>query len=403
MVSLVVSLERSKELVFLFEGLVFTVTNLGGSIDELDLSLMSVEGFGWLEERLSDGNLSLLWSHNGTSEQEEIFVDDTIMWESTDWGDVLDMWVGFGRCIVSDSSNGTSSNSEDLMVNLGSMVITKDTRSGDSPLDCGWMPSTNTTNLSVTSSGLGWKSSDTVSLTDTSGSLTSGNGNGINHLGVLEDFSDRDFLLELGDSPLNLLSCISTVDLDFHEVSLSLSKLALLDLSRTKNSDNLTVLLNSLNISVDVLLGVSLLLVLFGVVGEGSLLGVMVVLVESSNNSVWEMLGPDGGECSQTSWGLNVTDHTVDYHWWGLDDGCGVDLILLDGLLTFLSVNDSDDVGHTCLVAHEGSKVDWLSLVISWEMSNLTLSVLGSSFWEEGEMGTSWVLKFSVRHSVFNN
>lgn len=392
----------SHELVLLFDGLEFTVTDLGGGIDELDLSLMGVESSGWLEKRLSDGDLSLSWSHNGTSEEEEIFVDNTVMWESTNWGDVFDMSIRLGGGVVVDTSNGTSSNSEDLMVDLGSVIVTEDTRSGNSPLDCRWMPGTNTTDLSVTSSRLDWKSRDTVSLDNTLGTLTSGDRDGINHLGILEDFSDGDFVLELGYTPVNLLSDGSSVNLDLHKVSLSLSKLDLLDLSGAENSDDLAVLLDSLEISVDMLVGVSLLFVLLGVVGESLLLGARVVLIESSDDTLRKLLGPDGGESSESSWGLDVTDHTDNNHWWSLNNSGGIDDILLDGLLTFLFVNDSDDVGHTSLVAHEGSKMNWLGLVVLWEMSDVTLGVLSSSLWEECKMALSWMLELSVRHSVIN-
>jgi len=40
----------SHEFILLLESLEFTVTDLGGGIDELDLGLMGVEGLGWLEE-----------------------------------------------------------------------------------------------------------------------------------------------------------------------------------------------------------------------------------------------------------------------------------------------------------------------------------------------------------------
>ena len=391
----------SQELILLFEGLELTVTDLGGGINELDVSNLGVESLGWLEEGLSDGNLSLLWAHAGTSDEKEVFVDDTVMWETTDWGDVLDMRVRLGGGVVVNTSDGTSTNSEDLLVDLGSVIVTKLSGSSNCPLDSSWMPGTNTSDLSVTSSGLSWEGGDTVSLTDTLGSLTNGNRDSVNHLGVLEDLTDGDLLLELGDSPLNLLSDVATVDLDLHKVSLSLSEVDLLDLGRAENSDDLAVLGDSLDVSVDVSFGVSLLVVLLGVVGECLLLGGVVVLVESSDHVLLEVLGPDGGESSEASWSLNVTNHTVDDHWWSLDDGTNINDVLLDGLLTFLTVDNSDDVSHTSLVAHEGSKVDWLGGVILWEMSNLTLGILGLSLWEVGKMALSWMFKLSMRHEMF--
>jgi len=151
-------------------------------------------------------------------------------------------------------------------------------------------------------------------------------------------------------------------------VSFLLSEtLDLLDLSSAKNSDSLAVLLDSLDISVDVLLGLGIFLISLGIVGESLLLGEVVVLIESSDDTFWELLGPNGGESSESSWGLDVSDHTDDLHGWALDNGTWLDDILSDGLLTFLLFLISDDVGHTGFVTHEGSEMDWLGSIIWWE------------------------------------
>ena len=388
----------SEEFVFLFEGLEFTVTDLGSGIDEFNLELVGGERAGLWKEGLSDGDLSLSWSHNVTSDEKEVLVDNTVMWESTDWGNVLDMGIGLSGGVVLDVSNGTSSNSVDLLIDLSSVVVTEVTSSSNSPLNSRWMPSSDTGNLSETSMSLSWKSGNSESLDDTLSSLTSGNGNGINHLVVLEDLTDGDFVLELGDSPVDLLGNITTVDLDLHNVSLLLSKLALLDLSGADDSDDLAVFLDSLDVSVWVLLGLGVLLVLLGVVGESLSLGNVVVLVESSDDVDWKLLSPDGGQSSESSWGLNVSNHTDDLHWWGFNNGDGLADILLEDLLTLSLLEVSDGVSHTSLVAHEGSKVNWLGFVVLWEVSNLTLIVLGSSLWKVTQMTASWMLKLSVRH-----
>jgi len=199
--------------------------------------------------------LSLSWSHDGTLDKEEIVVDDTVMWETTEWGDVLDMWIVLGRGIVVNTTEGTSSDLVYLLVKLCSVVVTQVTDSSNSPLNSRWMPSTDTSNLSETSMSLSWKSGNLESLDNTLSSLTSGNGNGINHLILVENISDLDVLLEVVDGPLNLILNLATVDLDFHNVSFLLSEVPLLgNVSGAKNSDNRAVFLNSLNVSADVLL-----------------------------------------------------------------------------------------------------------------------------------------------------
>ena len=61
---------------------------------------------------------------SSTSGVEEFLVDNTLIWESTNWGDVLDMWVLLGGGVDVDSSNGIVSNSVDLLVGLGSLEVT---------------------------------------------------------------------------------------------------------------------------------------------------------------------------------------------------------------------------------------------------------------------------------------
>ena len=377
------------------------MTNLGRGIDEFNFEFEGSEGRSLWEKSLSNGDLSLSWSTDTTFNEEEILVNDTVMWESTEWGDVLGVSISFGGSVVVDTSDGTLTNSVDLLVDVSSMEITKITSSGDSPLDCRWMPGTDTSDLSETSSSLSWKSGDTESLDDTLSSLTSGNGDSIDHFIVLENLTDGDFSLELGDSPVNLSVNVSTVNLDFHEVGLLSSKLAFLDLSGNKDSDDGAVLSDSLDISVHVFLGVLWLGIFLSVVLESVFLGNVIVLIESSDDTGWEVLSPDGRESSKSSWGINVTDHTDDLNWWGLDNGDWLNDILLDGLFTLSLLHVSDDVGHTGFVTHEGSKVDWLGSIVLWEMPNLTLIMLGSSLWEITQMRVSWRFKFPMRHVVY--
>jgi len=204
--------KRSHELVLLLDGLEFTVTDLGRGIDELDFRDKGGERAGLGKHGLSNGDNSLSWSSDGTSDQEEVLVNNTVMWESTNWGDVLDMWVLLGGGVVVDSSNGSGSDSVDLLVDLGSVEVTLVTSSSNCPLNGSWMPSTDTGDLSETSMGLSWKSGDTESLDNTGSSLTSGNTNGVNHLVLSEDLSNGDLLLELAGSPLDLLGDGSSVN-----------------------------------------------------------------------------------------------------------------------------------------------------------------------------------------------
>jgi hypothetical protein len=75
------------------------------------------------------------------------------------------------------------------------------------------------------------------------------------------------------------------------------------------------------------------------------------------------VLSPDGGQRSQSSGSLDVTDNTDDDHRWGLDNGNGLDDFSLVHLGSG-SVKVSDDVSHTGLVTHTGGEMDGLLGVI---------------------------------------
>jgi len=110
-------------------------------------------------------------------------------------------------------------------------------------------------------------------------------------------------------------------------VSLLLLKTSLSDLGVGENSDDSAVLSDPLQLSGD---GSSRGLgVLLGVLGEGLLLGSVPVLVEPPLELIGKVLGPDGGEGSESSRGLDVTDDTDDDHGGSLDDGDGLNNLSL--------------------------------------------------------------------------
>jgi hypothetical protein len=96
------------------------------------------------------------------------------------------------------------------------------------------------------------------------------------------------------------------------EVGLALSEVELGELSGSEDTHDVAVLLDSLEVSLDGLLGLVVLLVALGVLGEGLLLGVLPVLVEATSELIGEVLCVDGGESAEASGGLDVTDQTDD-------------------------------------------------------------------------------------------
>ena len=374
------------------------MTVLRGSVDEFDIDLFGLPRLDGGEDALSESDGSLSGAHDTTLDKNEVLVDLTVMGEATKRSDVLGNGVSLGGRVVLNTTDGTGSNSVDLVVDLSTGVITELTTSGDRPLDGRGMPGTDTGDLSETSMRLTVQSADTESLDDTACSLTTGNTNGINALGHLEDLADADLLLELVLRPVDLLGDGTSVDLDLEDVSLVLAERKLADLGGADNTDDSGVLLDSLKISGEMSLGGLVLVLAVDVLGESLLLGVHPVLVESALDIVIQVLSPDGREGTEATGGLHVTNKSNDLHGGALNDGDGVDDILLDGLLTLTSLLVLDDVGHASLVAHEGGKVNRLGRIVAGERSNATTVVTCTSLWQISQGTASWVLKLSMGH-----
>jgi hypothetical protein len=269
------------------------------------------------------------------------------------------------------------------VVARGTVVVTALTGTGDSPLDVVRVPGTNTGDLTQTLVGLTGQLGGSPTGSDTSETVTLGDGDDINHLILLEDGVDVDGLLEEVAGEVNLVGNGATVDLDLHEVGLLLLDGGLADLGVGEDTDDSAVLLDALKLAGDG--GTRRLGVGLGVLGEGLLLGLVPVLVEATLDLVAQVLSPDGGERAETTGSLDVANDTngnelreillvlfqqseifTKTYRRGLDDGDGLDDLLLVHLGTG-TVKVTDDGGHTSLVAHGGSKVDGLAGVILGE------------------------------------
>ena len=206
----------------------------------------------------------------------------------------------------------TLTDTVDLVVDGGTVVVTHLTSTGNSPLDVGRVPGTDTSDLAETLVGLARKLLGSPTGGDTVVSVTLGNGNDVDHLVVLEDGGDLDGLLEETVAVGDLVGDGATVDLDLHKVGLLLLEGSLVDLGVGEDTDDGAVLLDALELTGDGLAGG--LGVLLGVLGEGLLLALVPVAVESALDLVAQVLGPDGGERAETAGGLDVADKTDSDH-----------------------------------------------------------------------------------------
>lgn len=192
------------------------------------------------------------------------------------------------------------------------MVVTHLTSTGNSPLDVGRMPSTNTSNLSQTLVSLTRKLLGTPTGSNAVEAMTLSDTDDIDHLILLEDRINGDRLLEQVTSEIDLVGDGAAVDLDLHEVGLLLLERGGADLGVGEDADDGAVLLDALELAGDggtVVLGVGL-----GVAGEGLLLGLVPVLVEAALDLIGQVLGPDGGEGAETTGGFDVADDTDGDH-----------------------------------------------------------------------------------------
>jgi len=252
------------------------VTHLGGGIDELEVDLFEGGSGDLREQALSEDDGSLLGTNAATLDEDEVFSDDTVVRETTHRSDGLFGQISSSGSVVSTTFIlNTNTNSVDFLVHFSSVVVTQLTGSGDGESNSGRMPSTDTTDLSETSMGLSGESLGTESGGDTFVTLTLGNTQNVNHFVLVDDLGDSDFLFEVLSGEVDLLGNSTTVNLDFEDVSLLLSKVELIHLGVDDDSDDLAVFLDSFKLSIDVL-GVR---PLSSILGESLLLGVHPVLV----------------------------------------------------------------------------------------------------------------------------
>jgi len=353
-----------------------TVTEFGSSIDIFKFDFLVQSSLGSWQQSFSQNKSSLFGTDTASFKHQVVVTDDTVVWETTHWGNVLLGKIVISRSIVLDSVSHTLTNSIDFFVFFSSVVISRLTSSWDSVLDFGWMPGPDTTDFSQTSMGLSWELSDTPSLGDTGETFTLGNTNNIKNFTILENLVDFQFFLEVSFNKIDFVSSGAAVNLDFHQVSFFGSQIFLeMDLGVAKGSDGGAEFFDSVFV-------VGLVVFLGNVFGESLLLRSVPVFVHSSLELVGKFRSPNGGESSEPFDGFNVTDETDNFEWWGFDDGHGLDdFFLVESGID--SVDISGDVSHTGLETSESSEVWFLGWVIFWESSDLSSMLSGSLSWQE--------------------
>ena len=385
-------LSSAHELGLLLGGLESAVTVLGRGVDELEVEGLVVRAAGTGDDGLSHGDDALLATSNAALQHDPVLVDNTVVGEATHRGDTLlgQVVLGGGGGLVT-----LLTDAQDALVDLGSVVVAHLTSSGAGETDTGRVPGTDTGDLAQTTVGLAGKAGDAPTRDNTVVTLTLGNGAHINDLTLGEDAGHGDLLFEKLLAEVNLLrDGRTTVDLDLEQVSDLAAQVHLADLGVAQSADNSAVVGNAVELELNILglLGSSL-----GVLGESLLLGSVPVLVEATLELITKMVSPDGGQGAKTSGGLNVADQTDNDNRRGLQDGDGLNSLLLVQLGAG-SVNLSHNVGHTSLEAHEGSHVAGLGGVVLREGTDTAVVVLGALSGGKLHRPMSGRLIFAVRH-----
>lgn len=363
------ALELAHESKFFRFGLVATMTEFGRSVDELESDLFVCRTRGLWLAGLAKGENTLLGTDSATLDEDEVLLDFTIVWETTQWCDSLFSWIGFCcgievGCLALSFLN-TTGDAVDLLVHLGTVVVTILTCAGNREEHSGWVPGTNTGDLAKTLVCLSWELLSSPSVGDTFVSVTLGDTGNVDHFRFRKDLLDGNSLFHIVLCECNLISDRSTIKLDFHDVCLLLAEvLELINLGVGDDTNNLAVLCDFVE-----LFFVSLLSWFGGeelvVFVESLLLGTLEVLVEASLGGIRETATKHSVKLAKTTWGLDISNDTNNHHWWSFNDGDGLNNFLLVGLGTDF-VGLTNDVSHTGLVSLEGSKVNWVRGIVLW-------------------------------------
>jgi len=386
--------KRSKELGLLLGSLEPSVSKLGGSIDELDIDGLQVLPGRMLHQRLTQNQGTLLNSNNGSLHHHPVLADQSVVNESSHGVDALLGQIGLGLTAVVVS---LLSNTVNLLVHFGTVEVSVLTGTGNSVTDTGRVPRSNTGNLTETTMGLTGKTSNSPTGGDTFISTTLGNSNNIDKLVLGENRVNSHLLLEKRLGKINLgLGIGSSVNLDFHDVSLLHTEVKLLHLRVGDDTNDLAELGNALKLLLDIL---SIILsVLLGVLGVSLTLALVPVLVATTLELLGQVLREDGGQGTKTTGSLDVSDNTDNDHGRGLQDGNGIDDLTLVHNSSG-TVDATDNMGHTGLVGAESGEVGWSGgIIVLGEGADATRVVLGALLGEETQVSAAGSFELTVGH-----
>merc|ERR1711936_83045 len=353
--SKLVLLEWSHEVLFLFDSLEATMTNLGGGIDEFEFDFFQIFSLVMSEKRFSDDNWTLSDTHARTFDDQEIVLDFTVMRKSTERINRFISDIGSSGSIVLDKLSIfgfiTSTNSVNLLVDFNTVMVTFLTTTSNSVRNTCWMPCTNTSDFTETTMGFSWEFFSTPTRCYTLATMTLSDTDAIDVFVLSNDVMDCDVLFEETEAEIDFGSGVTTVDLEFEEMGFLLFEWEKFHLGVSDQSDNWAVFLQFSQFSFSTFL---IFIPLLRVLSESLLLRRSPVLIKSSLALVRNMFTPDGFKSSQASWSFNISNNTNTNHWWCFQNSHRFNNFFLVKFRS-LTGNFTNDVCHTSFVTNETS------------------------------------------------
>merc|ERR1719387_3122897 len=349
------------------------------------------------EERLAHRDQALAHADDRALEHDVVLVDLAVVREAAHRRDSLLREVilrrGVRRVLLEALADAV-----DLLVDLRTVVVAELTGARGLELHALRVPRANARDFAEPAVGLASKTSDAPTRDNALPSATLRHADRVNHLVVSEDGGDGDRLLEHLRAEINLLRDGAAVHLDLHDVRFLLPDLRLRDLGVADRTDNLAVILGTLDLGLDLLRHLLLLAVeVLRVLGEGLLLRAVPVLVEAAANLIAQVRSPHRREGAEAVDGLRVADEADADHRRALDDGDGLRGLLLVELRPRL-VHVAHDVRHAGLVAHEGRQVARLRRVVLRKALHLPVHPLRTLAGQEAQRAAAGMFKLAVRH-----
>jgi len=359
---LLVLLEGTHERHLVLGRLEATVTELGARVDEFQLDLLQSLTFGVGQKRFAQGQDTFLGTDATSLDHDKVLLDFAVMRETTHRVDGLVRKIVVGRSVVLDQLAvlGVETLAEivDLLVDLGTVMVSLLTGTGDGELDTARMPSADTSDLTKTLVRLTGQFLGVPTRGDTLESFALGDADDIDHFVFSENAIDGQLLFKVFASESHFVGHAAAVKLDFDDVRLLLTATQQLLLSVHDHTDNGAVLLDLSEILLDLFLAKIIVPFLAGL-GESLLLGFGPVLVEATLAFLADMFGPDSLQGTKTTRGFNVTDDTDADHRRRFDDRNGFDDLpfvhFAAGTVSF-----ANDMGHTGLEAQKGRHMNGL-------------------------------------------